>query len=70
MSEQNNHESVGPHNIIINKKTTVGHHTFNMTTEENPSDDPKVKTPADREEPTVEANKNEQQDGPEPNPAV
>ena len=41
-----------------------------MTTEENPSDDPKVKTPADREEPAVEANKNEQPDGPEPNPAA
>ena len=53
MGEQNNYASAGPHNIIINKKTTVGHHTFNMTTEENPSDDPKVKTPADREEPIV-----------------
>ena len=70
MGEQNNYASAGPHNIIINKKTTVGHHTFNMTTEENPSDDPKVKTPADREEPIVQVNQDEQQDVPEPNLAV
>ena len=50
MSEQNNYEAAGPRNIIINKNTAVGHHTFNSASEENKTNDGKTKTPTDKEE--------------------